>query len=154
ALESFHFTDDQLGYLREHEIVDEPTLAWLADYSFNGDIFGYGEGDVYFPGSPLLVVEGTFAEAVGLETLGLSIFNHDSAVASAASRMILAAEGRPCIEMGSRRTHEWAAVGSARAAYIAGFATTSNLQAGMDYGVPTAGTAAHAFTLLHDNERH
>ena len=129
------------------------TLDWLAGYRFTGDIWGYGEGDVYFPGSPLLVVESTFAEAVVLETLLLSILNHDSAVASAASRMIGAAEGRPCIEMGSRRTHEWAAVAAARAAYICGFATTSNLQAGLDYGVPTAGTAAHSFTLLHDAER-
>ena len=110
-------------------------------------------GECYFPGSPVLVVESDFAEAVVLETLVLSILNHDSAVASAASRMTSAAGDRPCIEMGSRRTHEEAAVASARAAYIAGFATTSNLEAGRRYGVPTAGTAAHAFTLLHDDER-
>ena len=153
ALESFRFGDDELAHLREHGVVDGMTLDWLANYRFTGDVWGYGEGDVYFPGSPLLVVESTFAEAVALETLLLSILNHDSAVASAASRMIGAAEGRPCIEMGSRRTHEWSAVAAARAAYICGFATTSNLQAGLDYGVPTAGTAAHSFTLLHDSER-
>ncbi len=129
------------------------TLDWLARYRFRGDIWGYGEGDVYFPGSPLLVVEATFAEAVVLETLLLSILNHDSAVASAASRMTAAAGDRPCIEMGSRRTHEWAAVAAARAAYITGFSATSNVQAGRDYGVPTRGTAAHSFTLLHDTER-
>jgi nicotinate phosphoribosyltransferase len=67
--------------------------------------------------------------------------------------MTSAAAGRPCIEMGSRRTHEEAAVAAARAAYIAGFARTSNLEAGRRYGVPTAGTAAHAFTLVHDSER-
>ncbi len=153
ALESFRFAEDQLGYLGEHHVVDAATLDWLASYRFTGDIWGYGEGDVYFAGSPLLVVEASFAEAVVLETLLLSILNHDSAVASAASRMVGAAEGRPCIEMGSRRTHEWAAVASARAAYIAGFEATSNVQAGLDYGVPTAGTAAHSFTLLHDTER-
>jgi nicotinate phosphoribosyltransferase len=153
AIESFQFTTEQLDHLREHEVVDEPTLEWLATYRFDGDIWGYGEGDAYFPFSPLLVVESTFAEAVVLETLLLSILNHDSAVASAASRMTVAAEDRPCIEMGSRRTHEWAAVASARAAYIAGFASTSNLQAGLDHGVPTTGTAAHSFTLLHDSER-
>jgi nicotinate phosphoribosyltransferase len=153
ALESFRFDDQQLVYLREHEVVDEATLAWLADYRFTGDIWGYGEGDMYFPGSPLIVVESTFAEAVILETLLLSILNHDSAVASAASRMTSVAEGRPCIEMGARRTHEWAAVASARAAYLAGFAATSNVQAGVDYAVPTTGTAAHSFTLLHDSER-
>ncbi|MEP6664897.1 MAG: nicotinate phosphoribosyltransferase [Nocardioidaceae bacterium] len=152
SLESFHFDDNQLAHLREHHVVDEVTVAWLADYRFTGDIWGYGEGDIYFPGSPLIVVESSFAEAVVLETLLLSILNHDSAVASAASRMTTAAEDRPCIEMGSRRTHEWAAVASARAAYIAGFAATSNVQAGLDYGVPTRGTAAHSFTLLHDSE--
>jgi len=84
----------------------------------------------------------------------LSILNHDSAIASAASRMVTAAEGRPLIEMGSRRTHELAAVACARAAWIAGFGTTSNLRAGRDYGIPTAGTSAHAFILVHDSERH
>jgi nicotinate phosphoribosyltransferase len=152
ALELFRFEAEQLAYLREHEVVDEQTLEWLTGYRFGGDIWGYGEGDTYFPGSPLMVVESTFAEAVLLETLLLSILNHDSAVASAASRMTWAAEGRPCIEMGSRRTHEWGATASARAAYIAGFQATSNLQAGLDYGIPTTGTAAHSFTLLHDSE--
>ena len=88
-----------------------------------------------------------------LETLALSILNHDCAIASAAARMVTAAAGRPIIEMGSRRTHEQAAVAAARAAYLAGFASTSNLEAARRYGVPTAGTAAHAFTLLHDDER-
>ena len=109
---------------------------------------------MYFPGSPILVVEGSFAEAVMLETVMLSILNHDCAVASAASRMVTAAGERPLIEMGSRRTHEQAAVAGARAAYIAGFASTSNLRARYEYGVPSAGTSAHAFTLVHDNERH
>jgi nicotinate phosphoribosyltransferase len=153
AIEAFRFDPAELAHLADAGVVDAPTLDWLASYRFTGSIWGYGEGDCYFPGSPILVVEGTFAEAVLLETLVLSVLNHDSAVASAASRMTTAAIGRPCIEMGSRRTHEWAAVASARAAYIAGFATTSNLEAGRSYGVPTAGTAAHAFTLLHDGER-
>src|SRR3954470_2079225 len=153
ALEAFRFDPAELAHLADAGVVDAPTLDWLASYRFTGSIWGYGEGDCYFPGSPILVVEGTFAEAVLLETLVLSILNHDSAVAGAASRMTTAAAGRPCIEMGSRRTHEWAAVAAARAAYIAVFATTSTLEAGRSYGVPTAGTAAHAFTLLHDGER-
>ncbi len=113
---------------------------------------GYREGELYFPGSPVLTVTGTFGEAVLLETLALSIFNHDSAVASAAARMVTAAGDRPLIEMGSRRTQEEAAVAAARAAYLAGFRSTSNLEAGRRYGIPTSGTAAHAFTLLHDSE--
>jgi nicotinate phosphoribosyltransferase len=153
ALEQFRFGPEELTFLRDGGIVDEATLRYLADYRFTGNIWGYGEGDCYFPGSPILVVEAPFAQAVVLETLALSILNHDSAIASAASRMVAAADGRPIIEMGSRRTHEMAAVASARAAYIAGFATTSNLRAGHDYGIPTSGTSAHAFSLVHDSER-
>ncbi len=153
AFEAFRFDDEAIGVLRESRVVDERTLAWLADYEFTGDIWGYAEGEVYLPYSPLVVVESTFAEAVLLETLFLSIYNHDSAIASAASRMTQAAHGRPCIEMGSRRTHEEAAVAAARAAYICGFEATSNLAARQRYGVPTKGTSAHSFTLLHDTEK-
>ncbi|MFC6886577.1 MULTISPECIES: nicotinate phosphoribosyltransferase [Actinomadura] len=154
AIESFAFDGAVLEYLTANGVVDEPTAEWLEKYRFSGNIWGYPEGECYFPESPILVVEGTFAEAVLLETVALSILNHDCAIASAASRMVRAAHGRPLIEMGSRRTHERAAVAAARAAYVAGFTTTSNLEAGRRYGVPTAGTSAHAFTLLHDSERH
>jgi nicotinate phosphoribosyltransferase len=150
AIESFRFDDQALEVLRE--VVDAPTVDWLADYRFTGDIWGYAEGEIYFPYSPLMVIEASFAEAVVLETLLLSIYNHDSAIASAASRMTAAAGERPCIEMGSRRTHEEAAVAAARAAYICGFASSSNLAARQRYGVPTNGTSAHSFTLLHDSE--
>jgi len=154
AVERFRFGPADLEFLGGAGIVDEPTLAFLESYRFGGNIWGYPEGDCYFPGSPILVVEGTFAEAVLLETVTLSILNHDCAIASAASRMVTAAGDRPLIEMGSRRTHERAAVASARAAYIAGFASTSNLRARYEHGIPSAGTSAHAFTLVHDSERH
>ncbi|MHB1009069.1 MAG: nicotinate phosphoribosyltransferase [Propionibacteriaceae bacterium] len=152
ALEHFRFGDEEVSFLLSHKVVDDVTAQWLSTYRFTGDIVGYGEGDLYFAGAPLVIVEGTFAEAVILETLLLSVYNYDSAVASAASRMRLMADGRPCIEMGSRRANEYAAVAAARAAYIAGFSATSNLEAGRTYGVPTTGTAAHSFTLLHDTE--
>ena len=154
AITQFRFGPADLEFLGGAGIVDEPTLAFLESYRFGGNIWGYSEGDCYFPGSPILVVEGTFAEAVLLETVTLSILNHDCAIASAASRMVTAAGDRPLIEMGSRRTHERAAVASARSAYIAGFASTSNLRARYEHGIPSAGTSAHAFTLVHDSERH
>jgi len=154
ALERFRFGPAELDFLQEAGVAGDATLRYLESFRFTGDIWGYSEGDCYFPGSPILVVEAPFAEAVVLETLALSIFNHDCAIASAASRMVIAADGRPLIEMGSRRTHETAAVASARAAYLVGFGATSNLQAGREYGVPTRGTSAHAFTLVHDSERH
>ena len=153
ALRQFRFDDESLRFLRDRKIVDHVMADWLANYQFSGDIWGYPEGEIYFPGSPIVMVESTFGEAVVLETLLLSIYNHDSAIASAASRMTAMAGDRPCIEMGSRRTHELAAVAAARAAYIAGFDSTSNLEAGRRYGVPTRGTAAHSFTLLHTSER-
>ena len=153
ALRQFRFDEESLRFLRDCKIVDQAMADWLADYQFSGDIWGYPEGEIYFPGSPIVSVESTFGEAVVLETLLLSIYNHDSAIASAASRMTAMAGDRPCIEMGSRRTHELAAVAAARAAYIAGFDSTSNLEAGRRYGVPTRGTAAHSFTLLHTSER-
>ncbi|UFU05406.1 nicotinate phosphoribosyltransferase [Ruania halotolerans] len=152
ALSTFRFTDVELEYLREGEIVNGQTLDFLANYRFTGEIYGYAEGEMFFPGSPVLTVEASFAEGVLLETLVLSILNYDSAVASAASRMTSAAGSRPCLEMGGRRAHENAAVAAARAAVVAGFAGTSNLEAGRRYGLATIGTAAHAFTLLHDDE--
>jgi nicotinate phosphoribosyltransferase len=152
-LPHFRFGDDELAALRTQGITDQRLLDWLADFRFSGDIDGYAEGDLYFPGSPVLTVRASFAEGVLLETLALSVLNHDSAIASAAARMVAAACERPCIEMGSRRTHEEAAVASARAAYLVGFASSSNLEAGRRYGVPTTGTSAHAFTLLHDDEK-
>ena len=151
-IEAFRFGADELGWLKAQKVVSDATLDWLEDFRFAGRIRGYREGELYFPGSPILVVEGTFAEAVVLETIALSVLNFDSAVASAAARMVSAAEGRPIAEMGSRRTGEHSAVAAARAAYIAGFASTSNLEAGRTWGVPTMGTAAHSFTLLHDSE--
>lgn len=153
AIEAFTFDDETVAFLLDRDIVDEPLAQWLASYRFGGSVWGYPEGEVYFPGSPLMIVEGSFAEAVILETVLLSIYNYDSAVASAASRMTAMAQDRPCIEMGSRRTNEYSAVAAARAAFVAGFAATSNLQAGRRYGVPTRGTAAHSFTLLHSSER-
>ena len=150
ALADFTFNDAALESLSD--FLDDETLAYLADYRFGGDVDGYAEGELYFPGSPVLAVHGTFGECVVLETLALSIFNHDTAIASAAARMASAAEGRTLIEMGSRRTHEQAAVAAARAAYIAGFTGSSNLEAQRRYGVPALGTSAHAFTLVHTTE--
>lgn len=147
ALERFQFGEPELAVVAH--FLPEQTVQWLRDYRFTGDIDGYAEGELYFPGSPILSVRGSFAECVVLETLALSILNHDSAIASAAARMVSASGGRRMIEMGSRRTHELAAPDSSRAAYLAGFDATSNLEAVRRYGVPGAGTSAHAFTLLH-----
>ncbi|MFV0461818.1 MAG: nicotinate phosphoribosyltransferase [Nostocoides sp.] len=151
-LQRFRFGDDELRFLRDERIVSADTVRYLENYRFSGTVRGYREGELYFPGSPVLSIEGSFADAVIVETLVLSVLNHDSAIATAAARMSIAAGDRPLSEMGSRRTSESAAVAAARAAYIAGFDATSNLEAGRRWGVPTMGTAAHAWTLLHDSE--
>ena len=153
GLQSFRFDDEDLSFLASRNVVNAQTLKYLENFRFTGNIRGYVEGEIFFPHSPVVQVEATFAEACVLETYLLSILNYDSAVASAATRMTAAAGHRPCIEMGSRRAHERAAVSAARAAAIAGFTATSNLEAGRRYGLHTLGTSAHAFTLLYDSER-
>ncbi|MFN0029076.1 MAG: nicotinate phosphoribosyltransferase [Acidimicrobiales bacterium] len=153
ALHVFRFDDGALTWLSQQGFLSARALQWLADYRFTGTVRGYLEGELFFPGSPILTVEGTFGEAVILETLVLSILNHDCAVAAAGARMVAAAAGRPLLEAGSRRTAEYAAPAAARAAYLVGFAATSNLEAGRRWGVPTGGTVAHAFVLAHRDER-
>lgn len=146
------YSSEHLEWLIDRGTISQVTAQWLATFKFSGSIWGYAEGEVFFPNSPVLTVRAPFAECVLLETLILSILNHDSAIASAAARMVGAACGKPVVELGSRRTHESAAVAAARAAYLAGFESTSNMAAGFAYGVPTIGTSAHAFTLLYDDE--
>lgn len=152
GIQNFRFDPAEIEYLRDAKVVSEKTLEYLSEYKFGGDLYAYPEGEIYFPNSPIVQAVGTFAETILLETLVLSILNHDSAVATAASRMTIASHGRPCFEFGARRTHEIAAVHSARAAVIAGFWGTSCLEAGREYGLEVTGTAAHSFTLIHDNE--
>lgn len=153
ALERFHLDDDDLCFLSDRKIVSAETIAWLERFHFSGSIKGYREGEMFFPNSPVLQVEGTFGECTLLETLLLSILNYDCAVASAASRMVTAAKDRPCMDMGGRRTNEWSAVAASRAAVVGGFQGTANLLAAQLYGLKAIGTAAHCFTLVHDSER-
>lgn len=151
-IEQFEFVGSDLQWLRETEVINRETWEYLSDFKFRGQIDAYAEGDLFFPQSPVLTVRGTVGECILLETLILSVLNFDSAIATTASRMVMSAKGKPIIEMGSRRVNEDAAVAAARAAYIAGFASTSNLLAGKRFGIPTVGTAAHAFTLAHEDE--
>ncbi len=151
AVMGFRFQDEDLKFLGE--FLNDDVLSYLADYRFSGNVRGYREGDYWFPFSPLLTVESTLGEATVLETLLLSIFNYDSAVGSAASHISLVAGGTPLMEFGSRRTSEQSAVFAARMAYICGFSSTSNLEAGRRFGVPVFGTSAHAFTLAFRDER-
>lgn len=154
AVRCFRFTSAVVDHLTEIGIAKDPDVAdWLSSYRFNGDIIGYPDGELFFPYSPILTVEGEFAECIVLETVVLSILNHDCAIASAAARMCSAAGNRTILEGGSRRTDPEAAVTAAKAAYIGGFDATSNLEAGRRWNIPTGGTTSHAFVLAHDDER-
>ncbi len=152
-IKDFRPSEDDLAFMRDHKIVSEQTIQWLENYHFSGTIRAYREGEMFFANSPVLQVEGTFAECTVLETIILSVLNYDCAVASAASRITSAAGNRPCADMGGRRAHEGAAVAASRSAVVGGFVSTANLAAAKLYGIPCIGTAAHAFTLVHDNER-
>lgn len=154
AIERFRFDDDTVEHLVGAGVVSDPDVAdWLRSYRFGGDVTGYPDGELFFPYSPVLTVEGGFAECVVLETVVLSILNYDCAVASAAARVRDVADDRMLIEGGSRRADPDAAVAAARAAHIGGFDTTSNLEAGRRHGIPTGGTTAHAFVLAHPDEK-
>lgn len=153
AVSRFRFDDATIDHLvRAGVVTDGEMTDWLREYRFSGDITGYAEGELFFPYSPVLTVTGSFAECVVLETVMLSVLNHDCAVASAAARMADAAGGRLLIEGGSRRTDPESAVAAARAGFVGGFDTTSNLEAGRRHGIPTGGTTAHAFVLAHTDE--
>lgn len=151
-LESFYFDDDMLRFISDQEIVSRETQQYLSSFRFTGDITSYHEGETYFPYSPVMTIEAKLGEALLIETLLLSIVNFDSAIATAAARIVLAAGGRFVMEAGSRRIDPDAAVNAARAAYIGGVDVTSNLEAGRIWGIPTTGTASHAFTLAFQTE--
>jgi nicotinate phosphoribosyltransferase len=151
AISKFTFNEETLDYLSD--FLKPSTLDYLKDFRFTGNVVGYREGDLFFPQSPIISIETTFGEGVLLETILLSIFNYDSAVAGAASHITAIAGGKQVSELGSRRTSEDSAVYAARAAYIAGFSGTSNLEAGIRWPeIPIYGTSAHAFTLAHPTE--
>jgi len=152
GIENFLFDEDHLHYLEEQNIISSLTKDWLREFQFSGDLTSYKEGEIYFPRSPVLTIEAPLGEALIFETFILSILNFDSAIATAANRIVEAAAGRFVMEAGSRRVTPEAAVHAARAAYIGGVDVTSNLEAGRRWGVPTAGTASHAFTLAFESE--
>lgn len=144
----------ELSYLTD--ILKPSTLDWLrnrAPMTFSGDLMAFRDGEVYFPYHPVVTVSGTFGECVLLETLILSTLNFDCAVASAASRIYSAARGKTLMDMGSRRVNPDAGVAAARAAVVGGFGSTSNLEAGYIYNLPTKGTAAHAWVMLFESEK-
>ncbi len=152
-IESLRFTDDDIAFLRSKNIFDEDFLEYLANFRFTGDIWGIPEGTVVFPQEPILTVRAPVIEAQLIETYVLLAINHQSLIATKASRMVRAADGRPISEFGSRRAHgEDAAVYGARAAYIGGCTGTACTISEKLFGVPAGGTMAHSWVQMYDNE--
>ncbi len=152
-IEDLHFTEADIEFLRGKGIFSEEFLKYLADFRFTGDIWGVPEGSVIFPGEPILTVRAPVMEAQLIETYVLLSLNHQSLIATKASRMVRAAKGRPISEFGSRRAHgEDAAVYGARAAYIGGCTGTACTLSDKLYGVPAGGTMAHSWVQMFDSE--
>ena len=152
-IESLHFSPADIAFLRSKNLFDEPFLEYLANFRFSGDIWSVPEGTVIFPGEPILTVRAPVIEAQLIETYVLLALNHQSLIATKASRMVRAADGRPISEFGSRRAHgEDAAVYGARAAYIGGCTGTACTLSEKLYGVPAGGTMAHSWVQMFDSE--
>ena len=152
-IKELRFDADDIAYLRSKGFFDEEFLEYLKSFKFNGDIWAIPEGTVVFPGEPLMVVRAKAAEAQFIETYVLMMINHQSLIATKASRIARAAEGRAVSEFGSRRAQGAdAAILGARAAYIGGCAATANTIADQLYGVPATGTMAHSWVQMFDDE--
>jgi len=152
-LSALRFHDDDLAYLRSLELFDEAFLEALADFRPNCTVRAVPEGTLVFPNEPIMQIEGRIFEAQLLETALLNLLNHQTLIASKAARIHLAAKGEPVMEFGLRRAHgPDGGISGARAAYIGGCASTSNVLAGKIYGIPVSGTHAHSWVMSFPSE--
>lgn len=155
-LETLHFSDDEVRWLRELAPLQQVPAAffdYLRGFRFTGAMWAVPEGTPVFPNEPLLRVTAPLAQAQLIETAALAFINYQTSVASKAARIVTAAGGRPVMEFGARRAHGvGAALLAARAAYLAGCASTSFVEAGREYGIPLSGTMAHSWVLSSPDE--
>jgi len=152
------FTQDDIKYIREIPELKNIMMttnfeSYLEDFKFTGDLWALSEGEIVYPQEPFVRITGTLPEVHMAETFILSVLNHDVKIASKAARIVLAARGKPVLEFGTRRTHHEAAVDAARAAYLAGFSGTSNVEAGKRFGIPVRGTMSHMWVMIHESEQ-
>jgi len=152
-IEALRFTDEDIEFLRAKNCFSEEFLEYLRNFKFTGDIWAIPEGTVVFPGEPLMTVRARAIEAQFIETYVLMMINHQSLIATKASRLARSAKGRAISEFGSRRAHGAdAAILGARAAYIGGCGSTACAIADREYGVPATGTMAHSWVQMFDTE--
>ena len=152
-LESFRFSEDAIRYLGSLGRFEAAVLDRLGDLRFTGSVRAVSEGTVVFPDEPLLEVTAPLVEAQIVETAVMNFCHLETVLASKAVRCVLAARGRPVVDFGLRRTHGIdAGMKAARASFIAGAAMTSNVLAGLRYGIPPAGTMAHSYVTVFTSE--
>ena len=145
-IEHLRFESEQIDYLRSLRLFPQPFLDWLKEFRFSGDIYAMREGTPFFQNEPIIEVVAPIAEAQLIETLVLNQIGLQTMLATKAARIVAAARGRTVIDFGARRAQGMdAATKGARAFYIGGVASTSNIAAGKTYGLPVVGTMAHSF---------
>jgi len=152
-LRDLAFDEDAADWLRATGRFDEKQIAGLVSTRFTGDVWAVPEGRLVFGGEPLLEVEAPLLEAQLVETLLLNAIHYPTLVATKAARCVSAAPGKPLVDFGMRRMPSIdASVAAARACYLAGFASTTNVLAGRLLGIPTTGTVAHSLVELFPSE--
>ncbi len=152
-IQNLKFDEDEIDYLRKQNKFSEEFLHYLKNFKFTGDVWAIPEGTVVFPNEPLLTIRAPIIEAQILETMILLTVNHQSLIATKASRIVNKAAGRPVMEFGARRAHGIdAAVSGARAAIIGGAVGTSCTLSAKEFDVPASGTMAHSFVQMFDTE--
>lgn len=152
-VEQLHFSAQDIGYLRSLNLFDEQFLDYLSRFRFSGDIYAFPEGSIIYPNEPVITVVASLIEAQIIETALLTLVNHQSLIATKASRIVRAAQGRPVADMGARRAHNIdAALYGARAAYIGGVSATATVLAGQIFNIPVVGTMAHSWVMVFENE--
>lgn len=151
-IQNIKFDEERINFLRENHKFDEDFLEYLANLKFTGDIFAIPDGTVIFPNEPVITVRANIIEAQIIETALLAYFNHGSVIATSAKRITEAAQGRPVMEFGARRCQGEAAIEASKYAIIGGCASTSNDEAARLYNLKVAGTMAHSYIELYDNE--
>lgn len=152
-LDNLEFTDEDIEYLRSKGMFCEEFLQYLRDFKFDCDVWAIPEGTPIFPHEPLITVRGTVLQAQFIETMLLLIVNHQSLIATKASRIVRAAQGRPVMEFGSRRAHGATAANlGARAAYIGGCCGTACTVSDRDFKIPALGTMAHSWVQMFPDE--
>ncbi|APC41393.1 nicotinate phosphoribosyltransferase [Clostridium estertheticum] len=152
-VENMHFDSDDIEYFRSVSLFSEDFLEYLRNFKFSGDIYAFEEGTIMYPNEPIITIIAPLIDAQLVETAILTQINHQSLIATKTRRIVSAAGGRAVSDFGARRAHNIdAAVYGARAAYIGGASSTSNIMAGKQFGIPVSGTMAHSWVMFYKDE--